>query len=236
MFVDGVMIRSLSVHRASRSFLRITVGLPADNARCLDTLRAALGRLGRRVASESRLQAAAPHDAELTGGCGPPLASGGGKEPGGRPPGARASARPLAKPARPIPRLLPRFPVPVSRFPAPAAGPAQPIARSPALPVPALRRNVNALPKFHTPTTPEATPSPQARAPRPEPPGPVSPRPGRRCGRPRRAGRGRGPPGARPGRGCERSGRPGVRCPGGRRGRPGRPRESRRRGCRSPRR
>jgi|GEM_PF-49682 len=65
MFVDGVMIRSLSVHRASRSFLRITVGLPADNARCLDTLRAALGRLGRRVASESRLQAAAPHDAEL---------------------------------------------------------------------------------------------------------------------------------------------------------------------------
>jgi histidinol-phosphate aminotransferase len=49
MFADGVLIRSLSVHRAQRGFLRITVGTPAENTRCIETLRAALARLGRRT-------------------------------------------------------------------------------------------------------------------------------------------------------------------------------------------
>ncbi len=59
---EGVMIRSLAVHRASRSFLRISVGLPADNERCLAALRSVLARLGRRQGSD--LRHAHPHDAE----------------------------------------------------------------------------------------------------------------------------------------------------------------------------
>ena len=64
MFSDGVMIRSLAVHRAGRGFLRVSVGLPSENTRCIDVLRTALIRLGGLHPSKGRLQAAIPHDAE----------------------------------------------------------------------------------------------------------------------------------------------------------------------------
>lgn len=64
MFDEGVMIRSLAVHRAGRGFLRISVGLPSENSRCLDALRNALVRLGALVPSKGRLQATLTHDAE----------------------------------------------------------------------------------------------------------------------------------------------------------------------------
>jgi histidinol-phosphate aminotransferase len=62
---EGVMIRALNVHSAGRTFLRISVGLPGDNERCLHALRVVLARFGRRVSfSEGRMMAAQPHDAE----------------------------------------------------------------------------------------------------------------------------------------------------------------------------
>ena len=64
MFREGVMIRSLAVHRAGRGFLRISVGLPSENARCVEVLRSSLARLGALLPSKSRLVAAAAFDAE----------------------------------------------------------------------------------------------------------------------------------------------------------------------------
>jgi hypothetical protein len=58
------MIRSLAVHRAGRGFLRISVGLPSENARCIEVLRSSLARLGALLPSKSRLVAAASFDAE----------------------------------------------------------------------------------------------------------------------------------------------------------------------------
>lgn len=62
MFKDGVMIRSLAVHRAERGFLRISIGLPSENLRCLEVLHAALVRLG--ALSPKGWQQAVVHDAE----------------------------------------------------------------------------------------------------------------------------------------------------------------------------
>ncbi|MCS6898619.1 MAG: histidinol-phosphate transaminase [Myxococcales bacterium] len=64
MFREGVMIRSLAVHRAGRGFLRISVGLPSENVRCIEVLRSSLARLGALRPSQSRLVAAASFDAE----------------------------------------------------------------------------------------------------------------------------------------------------------------------------
>jgi histidinol-phosphate aminotransferase len=64
MFKDGVMIRSLAVHRAGRGFLRVSVGLPSENVRCIEALRSSLIVLGGLHPSKGRLLAAIPHDAE----------------------------------------------------------------------------------------------------------------------------------------------------------------------------
>ena len=63
MFAEGVLIRSLAVHRAQRGFLRVTVGTNEENVRCVDVMRAVVSRLRRR--SESKLRTGAIHgDAE----------------------------------------------------------------------------------------------------------------------------------------------------------------------------
>lgn len=64
MFKDGVMIRSLAVHRAGRGFLRVSVGLPSENVRCIEALRSSLIVLGGLHPSKGRLLASIPHDAE----------------------------------------------------------------------------------------------------------------------------------------------------------------------------
>jgi histidinol-phosphate aminotransferase len=48
MFAEGVLVRSLAVHRAQRGFLRVTVGTREDNERCVETMRLALQRLAPR--------------------------------------------------------------------------------------------------------------------------------------------------------------------------------------------
>jgi histidinol-phosphate aminotransferase len=44
---DGILIRSLSVHHANRSYVRVTVGTPEQNERCLAALARVAGKLGR---------------------------------------------------------------------------------------------------------------------------------------------------------------------------------------------
>lgn len=56
MFAEGVLVRSLAVHRANRSFLRVTVGTDVDNERCVDALRMALSAR-RRSASTQNMNA-----------------------------------------------------------------------------------------------------------------------------------------------------------------------------------
>ncbi|MFO0661802.1 MAG: aminotransferase class I/II-fold pyridoxal phosphate-dependent enzyme [Polyangiaceae bacterium] len=58
MFADGVLIRSLSVHRADRGFLRVTVGTDDENRQCVEVMRAAVNRLRRRPVSSARIPAA----------------------------------------------------------------------------------------------------------------------------------------------------------------------------------
>ncbi len=48
MLTEGVFIRSLSVHHASRAFVRVTVGTDEQNRRCVESLRRVLSRLARR--------------------------------------------------------------------------------------------------------------------------------------------------------------------------------------------
>lgn len=48
MLADGVFIRSLAVHHARRSFVRVTVGTEEQNRRCVETMRKVLAKLGRR--------------------------------------------------------------------------------------------------------------------------------------------------------------------------------------------
>ena len=57
MLAEGVYIRSLAVHHAKRSFVRVTVGTEDQNRRCVDAMRKVLGRFGRwaPVAAVDRL-------------------------------------------------------------------------------------------------------------------------------------------------------------------------------------
>jgi histidinol-phosphate aminotransferase len=47
MLAEGVYIRSLAVHHAKRSFVRVTVGTEEQNRRCIEAIRRVLGRVGR---------------------------------------------------------------------------------------------------------------------------------------------------------------------------------------------
>jgi len=47
MLAEGVYIRSLAVHHAKRSFVRVTVGTEEQNRRCIEAIRKVLGRVGR---------------------------------------------------------------------------------------------------------------------------------------------------------------------------------------------
>jgi histidinol-phosphate aminotransferase len=49
MLAEGVYIRSLAVHHAKRSYVRVTVGTDDQNRRCVEALRKVIGRLGRAV-------------------------------------------------------------------------------------------------------------------------------------------------------------------------------------------
>jgi histidinol-phosphate aminotransferase len=62
MLKDGVLIRSLSVHHARRSYVRVTVGTPEQNARCVAAFERVLGGRVRREAP--RVYATAASDAE----------------------------------------------------------------------------------------------------------------------------------------------------------------------------
>jgi histidinol-phosphate aminotransferase len=62
MLKDGVLIRSLSVHHAKRSYVRVTVGTPEQNARCVAAFERVLGGRVRREAP--RLYVTASSDAE----------------------------------------------------------------------------------------------------------------------------------------------------------------------------
>jgi histidinol-phosphate/aromatic aminotransferase/cobyric acid decarboxylase-like protein len=48
MLKDGVLIRSLAVHHARRSYLRVTVGTRQQNDRCVAAFERVLGRQMRR--------------------------------------------------------------------------------------------------------------------------------------------------------------------------------------------
>lgn len=52
MLKDGVLIRSLSVHHAKRSYVRVTVGTREQNARCVAAFERVLGKRVRRPAAE----------------------------------------------------------------------------------------------------------------------------------------------------------------------------------------
>ena len=47
MLAEGVYIRSLAVHHAKRSFVRVTVGTEEQNRRCVEAMRKVLARFGR---------------------------------------------------------------------------------------------------------------------------------------------------------------------------------------------
>jgi histidinol-phosphate aminotransferase len=49
MLAEGVYIRSLAVHHAKRSYVRVTVGTDDQNRRCVEAMRKVIGRLGRAV-------------------------------------------------------------------------------------------------------------------------------------------------------------------------------------------
>jgi len=49
---EGVLIRSLAVHHATKRYVRVTVGTREQNARCASAFRRALGRLRRPAAAE----------------------------------------------------------------------------------------------------------------------------------------------------------------------------------------
>ena len=64
MLKDGVLIRSLSVHHAKRSYVRVTVGTREDNARCVTAFERVLGSRTRREAPRAYLTVASTSDAE----------------------------------------------------------------------------------------------------------------------------------------------------------------------------
>ena len=62
MLKDGVLIRSLSVHHAKRSYVRVTVGTPEQNLRCVAAFERVLG--GRVRREPQRAYVTASSDAE----------------------------------------------------------------------------------------------------------------------------------------------------------------------------
>jgi len=61
---DGVLIRSLSVHHAKRSYVRVTVGTREQNLRCVGAFERVLGSRARREAPRGYVTVAAASDAE----------------------------------------------------------------------------------------------------------------------------------------------------------------------------
>jgi histidinol-phosphate aminotransferase len=53
MLAEGVYIRSLAVHHAKRSYVRVTVGTAEQNRRCVEAMRKVLGRLGRPASASA---------------------------------------------------------------------------------------------------------------------------------------------------------------------------------------
>jgi histidinol-phosphate/aromatic aminotransferase/cobyric acid decarboxylase-like protein len=49
---EGVLIRSLTVHHAARSYVRVTVGAREQNVRCVRAFERVLGRATRRDGRE----------------------------------------------------------------------------------------------------------------------------------------------------------------------------------------
>jgi len=64
MLKDGVLIRSLSVHHAKRSYVRVTVGTREQNARCVAAFERVLGSRARREVHRPYVTVAATSDAE----------------------------------------------------------------------------------------------------------------------------------------------------------------------------
>jgi len=64
MLKDGVLIRSLSVHHAKRSYVRVTVGTREQNARCVSAFERVLGGRPRREGLRAYAAVASPSDAE----------------------------------------------------------------------------------------------------------------------------------------------------------------------------
>ena len=64
MLKDGVLIRSLSVHHAKRSYVRVTVGTREQNMRCVAAFERVLGSRSRREAPRVYVAAAGVSDAE----------------------------------------------------------------------------------------------------------------------------------------------------------------------------
>ncbi len=57
MLGEGVYIRSLAVHHAKRSYVRVTVGTEDQNVRCVEAMRRVIARLGRRAPMDPALPA-----------------------------------------------------------------------------------------------------------------------------------------------------------------------------------
>jgi histidinol-phosphate aminotransferase len=62
VLTEGVLIRSLEVHHATRRYVRVTVGTPDQNAKCVRAIERVVGR--RIVPRSSPRAAVAPNDAE----------------------------------------------------------------------------------------------------------------------------------------------------------------------------
>jgi 1L-myo-inositol 1-phosphate cytidylyltransferase len=64
MLNEGVLIRQLSVHHASRTFVRVTVGDESENARCVEAMRHVVSSLSRPTAPPLELALHSNYDAE----------------------------------------------------------------------------------------------------------------------------------------------------------------------------
>jgi 1L-myo-inositol 1-phosphate cytidylyltransferase len=64
MFEQKVLVRSLTVHRANRSFIRVTVGTAEENERCVAAMRQVIITLASRPSAMIRASSMAMSDAE----------------------------------------------------------------------------------------------------------------------------------------------------------------------------
>jgi len=64
MLKDGILIRSLSVHHAKRSYVRVTVGTREQNARCVTAFERILGGRPRREGLRAYATLSSSSDAE----------------------------------------------------------------------------------------------------------------------------------------------------------------------------